>query len=45
LDEPFVLGDGELAKEPGVGWQGATLSAHNAINCRCFMTPTFFEEP
>lgn len=35
----FVLGDGELADAPGIGAGGGTLSAHNAINCRCFLTP------
>jgi SPP1 gp7 family putative phage head morphogenesis protein len=39
LDEAFVLGDGELADQPGVGEGGGELSAGNTINCRCFMTP------
>lgn len=39
LSEPFQLADGELADAPGVGAGGASLSAANAINCRCFITP------
>lgn len=37
--EPFTLANGELAEAPGIGWQGTTLSAENAINCRCFLVP------
>jgi hypothetical protein len=37
--EPFLLDDGELADAPGIGAHGALLSAGNAINCRCFLTP------
>lgn len=36
---PFVLGDGELSDAPGLGHAGSPLSAGNAINCRCFLTP------
>ncbi|HMB73440.1 MAG TPA: phage portal protein [Gammaproteobacteria bacterium] len=39
LREPFELADGELADAPGIGAHGATLSAGNSINCRCFLTP------
>lgn len=39
LSEPFTLANGELAEAPGIGWQGTTLSAENAINCRCFLVP------
>jgi hypothetical protein len=39
LREPFQLADGELADAPGVGAYGGQLSAGNAINCRCFVTP------
>lgn len=39
LNESFTLGDGEQADAPGVGAGGAPLSAGNAINCRCFLTP------
>lgn len=39
LSGSFVLGDGERAEAPGVGAGGTRLSAHNAINCRCFLTP------
>lgn len=31
--------DGELADGPGLGAGGTRLSARNAINCRCFLTP------
>lgn len=31
--------DGELADGPGLGVGGTRLSARNAINCRCFLTP------
>lgn len=41
LGDPFVLGDGELSDSPGSGHNGASLSARNAINCRCFLTPVF----
>jgi len=44
LDEPFELDDGELADSPGEGADGTELSAHNAINCRCFVTPAFEED-
>jgi SPP1 gp7 family putative phage head morphogenesis protein len=44
LDAPFVLGDGEHADGPGLGANGAALSAANAINCRCFVTPVFDSE-
>lgn len=37
--ETFTLGDGEAAEAPGLGANGARLSAANAINCRCFITP------
>lgn len=39
VNEPFRLDDGELADAPGVGAGGASLSANNSINCRCFVTP------
>ena len=39
VDEPFTLGDGELADGPRVATGGGRLSAHNSINCRCFTTP------
>lgn len=43
LDSHFILpeGDGhaaENAEAPGVGIEGARLSAANSINCRCFLT-------
>lgn len=41
LADSFGLADGELADAPGVGAGGAPLSAANAINCRCFVTPVF----
>jgi len=31
--------DGEAADGPGIGAGGTRLSAANAINCRCFLTP------
>lgn len=37
--ETFTLADGEAADGPGLGAAGARLSAGNAINCRCFLTP------
>jgi len=37
--ESFILADGEPAKAPGVAEDGGRLSARNAINCRCFLTP------
>lgn len=43
IGEPFVLGDGELADAPGIGAGGGQLSAGNAINCRCFLTPVLPE--
>ena len=39
VGDPFQLDDGELADAPGVGAHGSLLSAGNAINCRCFLTP------
>lgn len=39
LEEPFILGDGEQADAPRIGFNGADLSAANVINCRCFPTP------
>jgi phage portal protein BeeE len=44
LGETFTLpGDGkrsdEQADAPGIGADGAPLSAGNSINCRCFLTP------
>lgn len=39
LDGVFVLRDGETAQGPLVGARGGALSARNAINCRCFVTP------
>lgn len=39
LGTPFTLGDGEMADAPGLGADGAQLSAGNAINCRCFVLP------
>jgi len=39
VDESFTLGDGEQAQAPRVSSEGGRLSAHNAINCRCFATP------
>jgi len=39
VDEVFILGDGEEAQAPRVSADGGRLSAHNAINCRCFSTP------
>jgi SPP1 gp7 family putative phage head morphogenesis protein len=41
LDQAFTLGDGERAEAPGIGEGGIPLSARNAINCRCFVTPVF----
>lgn len=40
----FVLGDGETADAPGIGAGGRSLSAANAINCRCFVTPVVLGE-
>lgn len=39
LNDSFVLADGEQADAPGIGAGGGALSAGNAINCRCFLTP------
>jgi hypothetical protein len=39
LGTPFTLEDEEKADGPRVGVGGAPLSAHNSINCRCFLTP------
>jgi len=44
LEAAFMLGDGEAADAPGIGVAGAPLSARNAINCRCFVTPVFSGE-
>ena len=44
LADAFTLGDGEAADAPGIGAGGAPLSARNAINCRCFLTPVFSGE-
>lgn len=41
VDQPFILGNGEMADKPGVGYQGQPMTAGNAINCRCFMTEVF----
>lgn len=38
IGETFDL-DGEAADGPGLGAEGTRLSAGNAINCRCFLTP------
>jgi phage portal protein BeeE len=38
VGEPFDLA-GEPAQAPGIGIGGSQLSAANAINCRCFLTP------
>lgn len=43
LRDVFTLGDGERASAPGIGEGGGPLSAHNAINCRCFVTPVVEE--
>ncbi len=37
--EPFILGNGEAAAAPGIGFGGTNLSAGNAINCRCYVLP------
>jgi hypothetical protein len=34
----------ELADAPGIGHAGASLSAGNSINCRCFLTPVTIDE-
>jgi SPP1 gp7 family putative phage head morphogenesis protein len=40
----FTLGDGEMARAPGIGATGDPLSAGNSINCRCFTVPVFDDE-
>jgi SPP1 gp7 family putative phage head morphogenesis protein len=44
INDPFVLGDGELADAPRIGYRGSMMSAGNAINCRCFMAPLMGDE-
>lgn len=40
LDDDFTLGDGGKGASPGA----PGFSASNRINCRCFLTPVFFDE-
>lgn len=39
VSEPFVLGNGEQAAAPRIGWAGSQLSAGQAVNCRCITVP------
>ena len=41
VSQPFILPDGDQGMYPGA----SSFRAGNSINCRCFVTPVFDDEP